>query len=36
MDARGLGPDQLVEGVQQGSMDVLGAWTMEAEKVLVF
>jgi len=25
-----------IEGVQQGSMNLLGDWTVEADKVLVF
>lgn len=36
MDARGLGAEQLVEGAQRGSMDVLTAWTVAADKVVVF
>jgi len=26
----------MIEGVERGSMDVLGDWTLEAEQVLVF
>jgi sulfur relay (sulfurtransferase) complex TusBCD TusD component (DsrE family) len=36
MEARGLGPQMLVENVQKGSMDLLGDWTLQADKVLVF
>ena len=36
MEARGLGPEDTVEGVQRGSMDLLGDWTLEADQVLVF
>jgi len=26
----------MIEGVEQGSMDMLGDWTLEADQVLVF
>jgi hypothetical protein len=28
--------EDLVEGVEMGNMDLLGDWTMEAEKVIVY
>jgi uncharacterized protein involved in oxidation of intracellular sulfur len=36
MDARGITPDELVEGAKRGSMDQLTEWTAGADKVLVF
>jgi uncharacterized protein involved in oxidation of intracellular sulfur len=36
MDARGLADANLLEGVHRSSMEELAAWTIEAEKVLVF
>lgn len=36
MQARGLGPESLVESVKQGSMDLMGDWTLAADHVLVF
>ena len=36
MDARGLGPEALVEGAKRSSMDQLAQWTVEADRVLVF
>lgn len=36
IDARGLGEAELLEGARRSSMDELTAWTLEAEKVLVF
>lgn len=36
MDARGFGQEDLIEGVQRGSMDLLGEWTLAADKVVVF
>lgn len=36
MEARGFEPERLIEGVQCGTMDLAGEWTMEANKVLVF
>ncbi|MGE0876596.1 MAG: DsrE/DsrF/TusD sulfur relay family protein [Burkholderiales bacterium] len=36
MDARGIAADKLVEGASRGTMDQLAAWTLEADKVVVF
>jgi uncharacterized protein involved in oxidation of intracellular sulfur len=36
MDARGIADAELVEGTKRSSMDELTAWTLEADKVLVF
>jgi uncharacterized protein involved in oxidation of intracellular sulfur len=36
LDARGLVTEELVEGVERGSLAQLGEWTRWAEKVLVF
>jgi hypothetical protein len=36
MEARGLGPDRLVEDVLPGNLDLAGEWTVAADKVLVF
>jgi hypothetical protein len=36
MEARGIEPERLIEGVQQANMDLAGGWTLEADKVLVF
>ncbi|MGC9291942.1 MAG: DsrE/DsrF/TusD sulfur relay family protein [Acidobacteriaceae bacterium] len=36
MDARGLQPEMLVEGAHKSTMDELTAWTLGADKVLVF
>ncbi len=36
MDARGMKPDNLVEGARRSSMDELTCWTQEADKVIVF
>lgn len=36
MDARGITADELVAGAERGSMDVLSAWTADADKVIVF
>ena len=36
MAARGLGPEDLAEGVQQGSMDLLGEWVLAASQVVAF
>lgn len=36
MDARGLGVEELADGVRRGSMDELAEWTRWAEKVVVF
>ena len=35
-DARGLGSSDLTDGVEMGSMDLLGDWTLEASQVLVY
>jgi len=36
IDARGIGEAELLEGARRSSMDELTAWTLEADKVLVF
>jgi hypothetical protein len=36
VEARGLGPERFVEGVQPGNIDLLGDWTVAADKVVVF
>lgn len=36
MDARGIKPEALVEGAKRSSLDELTAWTLEANKLLVF
>lgn len=36
MEARGIGPEMLVNGVKAGSLDLMGDWTLEADQVLVF
>jgi len=36
MDARGMKPDILIQGVQRSSMDELSAWTQAADRTLVF
>ncbi len=36
IDARGIGEGELVAGACRSSMDELTAWTLEADKVLVF
>ena len=36
MDARGIKDEELVDGIERGSMDQLSDWTLWAEKVLVF
>lgn len=33
---RDLGPDMLVKHVHKGTMDLVGAWTAEADQVLTF
>ena len=35
-EARGLGLDELTEGVEMGNMDLLGDWTLEANQVIVY
>jgi uncharacterized protein involved in oxidation of intracellular sulfur len=36
IDARGIGEGELIAGARRSSMDELTAWTLEADKVLVF
>ncbi len=36
IDARGIAETELVEGACRSSMDELTAWTLEADKLLVF
>jgi uncharacterized protein involved in oxidation of intracellular sulfur len=36
MDARGLAEDELLDGVHRSTMDELGRWTIEADKVVTF
>lgn len=36
MDARGIAAEHLVEGTRRGSLDEWAAWTVWADKVLVF
>ncbi|HEY1205604.1 MAG TPA: DsrE family protein [Bryobacteraceae bacterium] len=36
MDARGIATETLIQGAHRSSMDELGAWTAEADKILVF
>ncbi|HEX9036255.1 MAG TPA: DsrE family protein [Ktedonobacterales bacterium] len=36
MDARGITDAELLDGVHRSSMDELTAWTVEADKALVF
>ena len=36
MDARGVTPDDLIDGVHRSGMDELGTWTVEADTVIVF
>jgi uncharacterized protein involved in oxidation of intracellular sulfur len=36
MDARGISPEDLIEGSHRSSMDELAQWTTWADKVLVF
>jgi uncharacterized protein involved in oxidation of intracellular sulfur len=36
IDARGIGEGEVVAGARRSSMDELTAWTLEADKVLVF
>ncbi len=35
-EARGITPERFVEGVKPGNMDLLGEWTVAADKVLLF
>ncbi len=36
MDARGLADGELLDGVHRSSMEELGRWTLESERVLTF
>jgi uncharacterized protein involved in oxidation of intracellular sulfur len=36
MDARGMTEPELAEGTRRGTMAQLAAWTLAADKVLVF
>lgn len=36
MDARGIGPAELVEGSHRSSMDELTAWSLDADRTLIF
>ena len=36
MDARGLKPEALAQGAHRSSMEELGGWTKDADKVIVF
>jgi uncharacterized protein involved in oxidation of intracellular sulfur len=36
MDARGIKPEALVEGVHRSSMDELTSWTQQSDRVIVF
>jgi uncharacterized protein involved in oxidation of intracellular sulfur len=36
MEARGVRPEDLAEGVQRGTLDELTEWTEDADQVLVF
>jgi uncharacterized protein involved in oxidation of intracellular sulfur len=36
IEARGIAETELLEGARRSSMDELTAWTLEADKVLVF
>jgi hypothetical protein len=36
MAARGLGPEDVINELQPGGMDLLGRWTVSADRVLVF
>ncbi len=36
MDARGLTDTELVDGVHRSSMDELGRWTLDADRVITF
>jgi uncharacterized protein involved in oxidation of intracellular sulfur len=36
LEARGIGDEMLLEGVQRCTLDDLSAWTEEADKVLSF
>jgi len=36
MDARGISTDDLVDGVERGTMKILATWIKEADKVVCF
>jgi uncharacterized protein involved in oxidation of intracellular sulfur len=36
MDARGIAPEELVDGAHRGTMDELTEWTATSDQVLVF
>lgn len=36
MDARGITAAELIEGAHRGTLDELTAWTLDADKLLVF
>jgi sulfur relay (sulfurtransferase) complex TusBCD TusD component (DsrE family) len=36
MDARGLASLPLFEGAERGNLDLLAAWTLEVDKVIVY
>jgi uncharacterized protein involved in oxidation of intracellular sulfur len=36
MDARGIAPEELVEGAHRGTMDELTEWTATTDQVLIF
>ncbi|WP_018231682.1 DsrE/DsrF/TusD sulfur relay family protein [Thioalkalivibrio thiocyanodenitrificans] len=36
MDARGIADEELADGAQRSTLDRLTAWTVDADKVLVF
>jgi len=36
MEARGIAPEELIEGAEKSSMEQLTAWTQWADKVIVF
>lgn len=36
MKARGIGPEQLLEGTVPGSMELLAEWSDEADHIVAF
>jgi uncharacterized protein involved in oxidation of intracellular sulfur len=36
MDARGIAPDELVDGARRSSLDELTEWTLWADRIMVF
>jgi len=36
LDARGIGDQELIEGIRRSSMEELTAWTLEADKTISF